>query len=310
MAAAATPQPTFPQDIERAINEVLLSDTRDMCSTMSLVALRFSVCWDYDWMRRIQDCFLPNAGLIRILVLDLAFSQRFVRSQLTEDQFSLVRQLLEASERVRHLAVTWNIWAHLQRKCGALRLQSLYLIWDNAWDVQPPTLEHLQHPSTLEDLTLYTPHDLCDPHGFRPFGRLYLPATTHCVNLAYVTYAADRMAGSFAHARLKGAILALVGAEELDEWAIESIWRERRQYPVFSTVDIPSTEELLKEWVAKMEGRGSVLENRPHRIVGRVQEEEEYIGSELELDFVAFGMNCKLFRKPGSSSNKNMEVRR
>jgi len=34
-------KPAFPEDIERAINQALLDDARDMCGTMSLVACRF-----------------------------------------------------------------------------------------------------------------------------------------------------------------------------------------------------------------------------------------------------------------------------
>jgi hypothetical protein len=37
----ADPKPAFPEDIERAINDALLNDARDMCGTMSLVASRF-----------------------------------------------------------------------------------------------------------------------------------------------------------------------------------------------------------------------------------------------------------------------------
>jgi hypothetical protein len=35
----------FPDDIERAIHEALLNDTKDMCYTMSLVASRFYAWW-------------------------------------------------------------------------------------------------------------------------------------------------------------------------------------------------------------------------------------------------------------------------
>jgi hypothetical protein len=38
-------EPTFPEDIERTIIDVLLNDARDMCGTMSLVASRFHAWW-------------------------------------------------------------------------------------------------------------------------------------------------------------------------------------------------------------------------------------------------------------------------
>ncbi|KAJ7477446.1 hypothetical protein FB451DRAFT_1172998 [Mycena latifolia] len=267
---AATAEAVFPEDIERAINEVLLNDTREMCGTMSLVASRFrtwakpiafrtvSVRRHNNWTQRIGDCLLSNASFIRILVLDLdlPFTEGRGRGQLPEEELSLIRRLLEASGRVRHLAVTWNIWAHLPRECGALRLSGLYLIWDRGFHIYAhgPSLHNLQYPAALEDLTVYAPADLRNPMPFRTIGRCFLPVTRQCVNLAYVTYAADRMpCPGVEDFDLRGAMLVLVGMTEPHEQTATEIKTIRDRYPNFSAV--------LVEWVAKMEGRESLLDH-------------------------------------------------
>ncbi|KAJ7101483.1 hypothetical protein B0H15DRAFT_1017896 [Mycena belliarum] len=179
------PQPVFPEDIERTINEVLLRDTRDMCGTMSLVASRFNI-WTKpislhmvmvrrcdNWMERVCDWLLPNAAFVRILVLDMPSLQGRKRIPLPAEELGLIRRLLEASERVAHLAVTWNIWSALQQECSALCLESLYLIWDHAYYKVPvPSLADLQYPTALRDLTISAPPDLKNPTPFRSWAVL------------------------------------------------------------------------------------------------------------------------------------------
>ncbi|KAJ7144192.1 hypothetical protein C8R44DRAFT_916135 [Mycena epipterygia] len=268
----ATPQLTFPEDIERAINEVVLNDTRDMCGTMSLVASRFHT-WTKpfifhtviirrhdNWMQRISDCLLPHARFIRILVLDLPFTQGRARAQLSSEELSLIRRLLEASGRAKYLAVTWNIWADLERECSALRLEGLYLIWDGAFGIHAPSLHHLQHPAALEDLTVYAPDDLRHPMSWVSFGSRFLPATTHCVNLAYVTYAADRIPSpGVVNVDLKGVTLVLIGRTELSQRDAGLIEMDTGRFPNYSALCMRYLNQVLEEWVAKMEGRESLL---------------------------------------------------
>ncbi|KAJ6602078.1 hypothetical protein DFH09DRAFT_1302239 [Mycena vulgaris] len=192
---------------------------------------------EYD--TRINNCLLPNASFIRILVLNLPSNEGRRQAQLSGKELSLIWRLLGASGRVRHLAVTWNIWADLERECGALRLEGLYLMWDGAFNIHAPSLHHLQHPSALKDLTIYAPPYLCNPMPFRSWGQSFLPATTQCVNLTYVTYAARRMPFlGVEDVDLKGAMLVLVGRTE-----------------PYNDQD----KKIKKQWVAKMDGRESLL---------------------------------------------------
>ncbi|KAJ7831342.1 hypothetical protein B0H14DRAFT_2805091 [Mycena olivaceomarginata] len=175
---ATTATPAFPEDIERAISEVLLEDTREMCSTMSLVALRFHT-WTKpvrfrtvvvhrheNWMKRVENLFFPNAHYIRVLAVNLPLSG----GVLSAEEFSCMRTLLEASQGVRHLAIVWHLWTPFARLCGSRPLESLYFIWDRSWKhrnpVLPPSLEYLQYPSALADLTIYAPADLYNPTPF------------------------------------------------------------------------------------------------------------------------------------------------
>ncbi|KAJ6597031.1 hypothetical protein DFH09DRAFT_109596 [Mycena vulgaris] len=291
-SVAASPKPTFPEDIEQAINDVLLKDARDMCGTMSLVASRFHA-WTKpitfrsvvvhrhnNWTTRISDLLLPNASFIRVLAIDLPFT----RGQLSDEELSHIRRLLEASGRVRHLAVTWNIWAHFHLECGFLQLESLYLIWDKFHPISPPSLKHLQHPSTLKDLTVYAPPDLHNPTPFRPWGDLFLPETDHCPNLAYVTYAADRTpiptVGTLCEdlPGLKGAMFVLVDMPEKymnEEEEDEMVKDDKALYANFSTAYARFSRQLLGEWLAKIEGRRSVLEHPPPHAVEIAADDNE-----------------------------------
>ncbi|KAJ6564077.1 hypothetical protein B0H19DRAFT_1258581 [Mycena capillaripes] len=270
---AATFQPSFPEDIERTITEVVLDLARDMASTMSLVASRFHA-WTKpltfhtvivrrhdDWMQRISDCILPNASFIRILVLDLPFTQDEVRLQSSAVELSIIRQLLEACGRVRHLAVTWNIWAHLEHECGVLELQSLCLVWDGAFfhGINAPSILHLRHPAALKDLTVSAPPDLQNPTPFRSWGELYLPTLTReNFNLAYVTYASNRLpVEGVGDSNLTWATLVIVGRKEPCDFEEEALQWERNRCPNYSTVFMLDWSQVLEEWVAKMEGRGA-----------------------------------------------------
>ncbi|KAJ6562765.1 hypothetical protein DFH09DRAFT_489463 [Mycena vulgaris] len=281
--AAIIPASTFPEDIERAITDVLLDDARDMRGTMSLVASRFHV-WTKpitfrtavvrqhkDWTKRISDLLLPNASFIRVLAINLPGTG----GKLSEEELSHIQRLLEASDGVNHLAVGWYIWAHFRRECGSLQLRSLYLIWDRAYGILPPSLDNLEHPTQLKDLTVYAPHDLKYMALWRSWGELYIPETARCTNLAYVTYAADRpihTVGSLYQEipHIQGVMFVLVDIpgeypNEEEELAITKL--DKKMYPNFSTAYLRFSGYLLAEWVAKMEGGPSVLEHPPPRAV-------------------------------------------
>lgn len=226
-----------------------------------------------NWTKRISELLLPNASFIRTLAIDLPLT----RGHLSDEELSHLRRLLEASERVTHLAVVWNIWAHFPRECGALKLESLYLIWDRAHQISPPSLKNLQHPAALKQLTVYAPPDLRNATPFRPWGELYLPGTAHCVDLDYVTYAADRTpiptVGSLCEDApgIKGAMFVLVDIPEeyVTEDAEDELLKEDREvYPNFSTAYVRFSSQVLGEWLAKIEGRRSVLEHQPPRSAG------------------------------------------
>ncbi|KAJ7695791.1 hypothetical protein B0H17DRAFT_427204 [Mycena rosella] len=285
--------PTFPEDIERAIIDALLNDARDMRGTMSLVDSRF-YAWTKparfhtvvirhthtDWQTRIRDLFLPNARFIRVMAISLptrrqgwypaASTER--PAQLSDEDLSHIRRLLQASDSVRHFAVDWNIWPCLLRECGALQLESLYLIWDGVLPTHIPSLRSLRNPATLKDLTIYAPRSTSPDH-FRP-PDFSLPAVAHCANLAYVTYVTyaanltltlplTRMRTDLAH--LKGIMFVFGGETPTEER--DDILNTKKLYPNFSTVYLGSTLSVLGEWLAKMEGRQSVLEHPPPRAV-------------------------------------------
>ncbi|KAJ7261059.1 hypothetical protein C8J57DRAFT_1336959 [Mycena rebaudengoi] len=285
VAAQGPPKSIFPEDVERAINDVLLSEARDMCGTMARVASRF-YAWTKpiafhtvvvrrhnNWTRRISDLLLPNVRFIRVLAIDL----RGTREGLSDEELSHIRQLLEASvQHVRHLAVVWSIWARLHHECGALQLGSLYLIWDGAAHIPLPSLKHLQYPTALKDLTVYAPDNIRTPRAFRPWGELYVPATEHCPNLVYVTYAADRtpiptvasLCDEAPH--LKGTMFVLVNISEqyVNEDTEDALVKDDKEmYPNFSTAYLRFSSQVLGQWLEKMEGRPSVLEHPPPRSV-------------------------------------------
>ncbi|KAJ7429806.1 hypothetical protein B0H11DRAFT_2211870 [Mycena galericulata] len=229
----------------RALRRAVSTSTMpEICAvhTMLLVASRFHawikpIMFHKNWMQRISNCLLPNANFIRILVLDMPFAQGKERDRLPAEEQSLIWKLLEASGRVRYLAVTWNIRAHLERECGALRLESLYLIWDVVHNIDPPSLHHLQHPATLKDLAIYAPGDVHYSDEWQTFGKNYLPATIQCANLAYVSYEAYSIPRPIRRGRL---------LDEADQRKISKLFHSVHPVP-------------QSEWVAKMEGRESLL---------------------------------------------------
>ncbi|KAJ6566119.1 hypothetical protein B0H19DRAFT_1257394 [Mycena capillaripes] len=288
LAFPANSNPTFPEDIERIINEVLLNgyDARHMCATMSLVAPRF-----HAWTKPITfrtvvirrhnnlliriNGLLPYASCIRILAIDLPS----IRAQLSEEELLHIRRLLEVSVHVRHLAVDWNLWAQFCLECGALELESLYLIWDRGLPTSTPSLERLQHPSILTDFTIYAPPDRNYRIIWRREGVLFLPPLASFVNLSYVTYAADRtpypsvspLCDDIPH--LKGSRFVLVDIpEEYSKEAMEEemITGDMDIYPHFSAAYLPHASRVLGEWVAKVEGRPSILDHPPpHAVLDR-----------------------------------------
>ncbi|KAJ7166566.1 hypothetical protein C8R43DRAFT_1104095 [Mycena crocata] len=274
------PQPSLPEDVERAINDMLLNDAQEMRGSMSLVAARFHawtkphtfrtvVVRQHDnWTKRIRDLLLPNAHFIRVLALNLP-----LREGISDEDLCLIRRLVQAADRTVHLAITWNLWADFQVECGRLQLQSLYLIWDGA--TQIPSLQNLQHPEQLTDLSVYAPPDLEGIILWRGWGRLFLPAAAHCPNLAFLTYASDRTPlptiGSLCATMpsLKGAMFVCVdisGTDVTGEGEDALLMDERDRYPNFSTAHLPSWTDVLGNWVAKMESGQSILMHPPSRI--------------------------------------------
>ncbi|KAJ7154470.1 hypothetical protein C8R46DRAFT_1117471 [Mycena filopes] len=280
-------QPIFPEDLERVITELLLLDAPDLCSTLSLVASRFRY-WvrpmalqtvvirrHHDWMTRINELFVPNASFIRTLVLYLPQSD----SALSEDEFSHTQRLLTASPHIQHLAVDWQTWRRLPHECGSLSLKSLYLIWDGVHPASAPSLQHLQHPSELTDLTVLAPAfpTVRTPRavpGWYPVppGELTLPSDlAHCDNLAWLTYVSDRPPAEVdelccGRPGIKGVRFVLVDAPEWLGGALEEdlfLSDGLQSYAFFSTAFLPRSTGLLAEWLAKMEGRESVLNHPP-----------------------------------------------
>ncbi|KAJ7165960.1 hypothetical protein C8R46DRAFT_1351441 [Mycena filopes] len=245
---------------------------------MSLVASRF-YAWTKpikfftvivrprnNWVQRIDDWLLPNANLIHVLVLDLPnIVGEETRGRFSDEELAAIGRLLRAAKRVKHLAATWNIWAHLERECGAIAVESLYLMWDRAMFVDPPELYHLQHPSVLRDLTIHAPYTLTHS-WFRSPGENYFPRTGHCANLAYVAYATGFLP-DIVTAGMEGSMFIcvpskVVTAKEEDE----EIEQRKEKFLNFSTAYVGSLEELLEEWVAKMEGRSNILLHPPPRV--------------------------------------------
>ncbi|KAJ7088495.1 hypothetical protein B0H15DRAFT_841505, partial [Mycena belliarum] len=275
---------SLPEDIERHITEVLLYEAREMCGTMALVAFRFNawtkplafgtvvVRMRKNWTARLSEILLPNARFIQRLAIMVPF-ERTDRSRLPDDEVAHIERLLEASTHVRHLAVLWSVWARLPQQCGSMHLKSIYLKWDWFCRIPPPSLNNLQYPGDLEDLTVFAPADNMYPGSWRFEGNLYVPKVTHCTRLAYVTYAADTPTGmlvSFCEKpNIKGVMFVLVNIpERLMTDTDDERWREDENYwPTFSAVYLPDSNQLLDEWLAKMEGRPSALDHPPPHYV-------------------------------------------
>ncbi|KAJ7100972.1 hypothetical protein B0H15DRAFT_1018235 [Mycena belliarum] len=187
---APASEPVFPADIERSLNEIVVDGFPEMCGTMSLVAARFhgwtkpfkfrtvTVRRSSNWTQRIKSQLLPNAAFIRTLVLDLPFTHDGLRGEVPAEELAILRALLETAGGVKHLALTWNIWAHLQSECGALEIRSLYLIWNGVYRISAPSLASLQHPDALVDLTFYAPKSLPYADHWRWMGKNLLHDTS------------------------------------------------------------------------------------------------------------------------------------
>ncbi|KAJ7191720.1 hypothetical protein GGX14DRAFT_578745 [Mycena pura] len=255
---------------------------------MSLVACRF-YAWakpftfrtavvrrKNNWTERIRDLLLPNAQFIRVLTIDLPFNRDSARrGQPSDEEACHIRHLLEASRGVRHFAVSWNIWAYFPQECGSLQIESLYLMWDRALGISPPSLDQLQHPAKLEDLAVYAPPDRFNLILWREWGEYMLPSTAHYVNLAYVTYAADRytipaVADLCENPRIKAVMFVLVNIPEeiMNAEEDEMLKSDVERYANFSTAYLPLSSQVLREWLAKMEGKESILVHPPPHPVG------------------------------------------
>ncbi|KAJ7076989.1 hypothetical protein B0H15DRAFT_805368 [Mycena belliarum] len=291
-------QPNLPEDIEREVTEVLLNEATDMCGAMSLVAPRFNT-WTKpvkfgtivvrehnDWKTRLSEVLLPNARFIQRLAV-MVECNRPDGSHLPDADLAQIKRLLEASIQVKHLAVVWSIWARLPRECGKMHLESLYLEWDEDYCISPPTLRHLQYPDELKDITVYAPLDLDNPPPhWRAWGEFYLPDTTHCTNLAYVTYAALATPGYSlgalsAKPNMKGVMFVLVDIPE-DCLTGDNRWkREEKLWPAFSGVYLRYPHQILGEWLARMEGMPSTLDHPPPHYVEVLYDDEGFPVEEL-----------------------------
>ncbi|KAJ7631689.1 hypothetical protein DFH06DRAFT_1140484 [Mycena polygramma] len=210
-----------------------------------------------NWTERIQHNLLSNGSFIRILVLDLSFRQGVFRIQPSAAELSCIQQLLEASRLVSHLAVTWNIWALLPKECGALHLESLYLIWDRALPTSAPSLEHLEQPSNLTDLTVYAPPNRSRMMSRQRYGDYFLPRSL-TPNLEYVTYAADRPPiPALEWLEVKGVMLVLL--REVGHYWENEVKTIQEEYPHFRAICLQYPHHVLTEWVAKAEGQKSLL---------------------------------------------------
>ncbi|KAJ7608716.1 hypothetical protein FB45DRAFT_1128459 [Roridomyces roridus] len=269
---ASNSEPIFPEDVERLIHEAVMNNSREMRGTMALVASKFHA-WTKpflyhtvvilskdNWPQRVHEFLIPNASFIRTLALSAPLAE-------FQDEISHIHALVEAALGVRSLAVPWRIWARLHREFGFLQLKNIYLIWDyNATSV--PTLNSLRHPSALKQLTIYAPADLRNPLiSFRPWGELYLPDTSRCTNLEYVAYAADRTpVPSIGYLcedipSLKAAVFVLVNVPEPRQGEEDGLVMEDKEvYPNFSTVWIERSGMVFWEWLARAEGRESLLD--------------------------------------------------
>ncbi|KAJ6553149.1 hypothetical protein B0H19DRAFT_1263553 [Mycena capillaripes] len=128
---------------------------------------------------------------------------------------------------------------------------------------------------------MYAPADLFQLTPLQ--AELYLPATAHCINLAYVTYAAD-------HAQiprlgwlcedLRMSVLFVMVDKYWDSKA-GPITRDKERYPNFSTVHLPLSSQVLREWVAKVAGRRSVLEHPALHVVESGQAYDLEIATKL-----------------------------
>jgi hypothetical protein len=202
-------------------------------------------------MRQIRDSLLLSASFIRVLAIDLPFT----RDDLSDEELSLIGQLLEISQGIRHFAVVRHI--------RTLQLESLYLMWDGFFGIP-------ERHGKIKDFTMHAPSSLHSPCSQSS----YFPRTLieDCRNLSYFTYASwhDQIHDvTFLCGDLTGVMFVIVGPAEKslddsDEDSKQMIWAEDQTNANVYTLYLESTE-LLVEWVAKGEGRRSALEHPPPR---------------------------------------------
>ncbi|KAJ7635455.1 hypothetical protein DFH06DRAFT_1336485 [Mycena polygramma] len=265
--------PRLPQDIERVITEALLHEDSDMAGTMSRVAPRFRT-WAKsetlrtvvvreveNWTQRISELFLPNAHLIQTLAIDMP-------STLYEEELLHIQRLLQAAERVRHLAVGWPIWQHFAFACGSLQLESLCLIWDGACQMPSPYLSHLQHPASLRNLAIYAPPrpTLVDAR-YCSWAQISLPASLmeDFPNLASLAYAARTQLPDIwgckgdTESKIVMHTWTQSGSNltNVYDTAVETAAIHGDNYREFSTAYLRCSREVLIDWLGKLERRDS-----------------------------------------------------
>ncbi|KAJ7806904.1 hypothetical protein B0H13DRAFT_1929365 [Mycena leptocephala] len=195
-----------------------------------------------DWMRRIRDSLLLSASFIRVLAIDLPFTC----DDLSDEELSLIGQLLEISQGIRHFAVVRHI--------RTLQLESLYLMWDGFFGIPEPPWEN---------------QGLYDARAIKSSQPMF-SVVVFPVNL-------DRRLSQplLLHLRIlarpnpRRVMFVIVGPAEKslddsDEDSKQMIWAEDQTNANVYTLYLESTE-LLVEWVAKGEGRRSALEHPPPR---------------------------------------------
>ncbi|KAJ7631568.1 hypothetical protein DFH06DRAFT_1128611 [Mycena polygramma] len=277
------PETVFPEDIEYTINQLLLEDAADMWTTMSRLASRFRT-WTTpamlrtvvirlrdDWAKRIDDFFLPHARFIEVLAIDLPATRGF----LSGEELSCIRRLLRGSECVRHLAVSWHIWEQLASECGSLQLVSLYLIWDGAYDILPPSMNGSEYRAPLTDITIYAPPQLETRWADLGWAEFYLPGTImeDLPKLTHMTYATSREVPTLVDFYKEDIVVMWVLVDSptrfLRDTVENQIQIDMQLHPNASTSYLRSSSEILGQWLAKMEGNPSVLDASSPGWIGR-----------------------------------------
>jgi hypothetical protein len=91
----------------------------------------------------------------------------------------------------------------------------------------------------------------------------HLPATRQDVELTSVTYVTTLLPlGWVSYCGVENAMVVLVERTDTEEWEQHDIKEDKKRYPNYSVVCVPDWDQVLVAWVARMEGRESIL-NHP-----------------------------------------------